>query len=120
MCHHCCVRQGKLRCWLGKCVWLFSSCCFCCCRQVEYKFGVNTYNMLKELGANITFKTYNGMAHGVSCCGVVVRGLGCAVYVSFWAVLTPVCLRLAVIRVPMLGIVAPCTKGRQHRASTVL
>jgi hypothetical protein len=34
--------------------------------QVEYKFGVNTYNMLKELGANITFKTYNGMAHGVS------------------------------------------------------
>jgi putative effector of murein hydrolase len=28
---------------------------------------VNTYNMLKELGANITFKTYNGMAHGVSC-----------------------------------------------------
>jgi hypothetical protein len=35
--------------------------------QVEYKFGVNTYNMLKELGANITFKTYNGMAHGVSC-----------------------------------------------------
>lgn len=31
---------------------------------VEYKFGVNTYNMLKELGANITFKTYNGMAHG--------------------------------------------------------
>jgi lysophospholipase-2 len=31
---------------------------------VEYKFGVNTYNMLKEAGANVTFKTYNGMAHG--------------------------------------------------------
>lgn len=34
--------------------------------QVEYKFGVNTHNMLKELGCDITFKTYHGMAHGVS------------------------------------------------------
>ncbi|KAF8067258.1 acyl-protein thioesterase 1 [Scenedesmus sp. PABB004] len=31
---------------------------------VAYKFGVNTHNMLKEAGADVTFKTYNGMAHG--------------------------------------------------------
>eukprot|EP00882_Tetradesmus_deserticola_P007621 GHRQ01008026.1.p1 GENE.GHRQ01008026.1~~GHRQ01008026.1.p1 ORF type:complete len:324 (+),score=76.17 GHRQ01008026.1:399-1370(+) len=37
---------------------------------VGYQFGVTTYNLLKELGANITFKTYNGMAHGVSCFAV--------------------------------------------------
>eukprot|EP00775_Hariotina_reticulata_P004763 gene4762-5013_t len=33
---------------------------------VEYKFGVNSYNMLKELGCDITFKTYRGMAHGAN------------------------------------------------------
>jgi hypothetical protein len=35
--------------------------------QVAYKYGVDTHNILKESGADITFKTYNGMAHGVSC-----------------------------------------------------
>lgn len=30
---------------------------------VAYKYGVETHNLLKELGADITFKTYNGMAH---------------------------------------------------------
>lgn len=34
--------------------------------QVAYKYGVDTHNLLKEAGANITFKTYNGMAHSVS------------------------------------------------------
>jgi predicted esterase len=34
--------------------------------QVAYKFGVDTHNLLKEAGADITFKTYNGMAHSVS------------------------------------------------------
>jgi len=33
--------------------------------QVAYKYGVETHNLLKELGADITFKTYNGMAHSV-------------------------------------------------------
>ena len=35
-------------------------------QQVMYKYGVDTHNMLKEAGADVTFKTYNGMAHGVS------------------------------------------------------
>lgn len=30
---------------------------------VAYKYGVDTHNLLKESGANITFKTYNGMGH---------------------------------------------------------
>lgn len=34
--------------------------------QVAYKYGVDTHNLLKEAGANITFKTYNGMGHSVS------------------------------------------------------
>jgi hypothetical protein len=34
--------------------------------QVAYKYGVETHNLLKEAGADITFKTYNGMAHSVS------------------------------------------------------
>lgn len=33
--------------------------------QVAYKYGVETHNLLKEMGADITFKTYNGMAHSV-------------------------------------------------------
>lgn len=36
--------------------------------QVAYKYGVETHNLLKEAGADITFKTYNGMAHSVSAC----------------------------------------------------
>lgn len=34
--------------------------------QVQYKYGVETHNLLKEMGADVTFKTYNGMAHSVS------------------------------------------------------
>lgn len=34
---------------------------------MQYKYGVDTHNMLKEAGADITFKTYNGMGHSVSC-----------------------------------------------------
>lgn len=43
-------------------------CCYdcCCALQVQYKYGVDSYNLLKESGADITFKTYNGMAHSVS------------------------------------------------------
>eukprot|EP00879_Flechtneria_rotunda_P008474 GHRR01008878.1.p1 GENE.GHRR01008878.1~~GHRR01008878.1.p1 ORF type:complete len:307 (+),score=60.50 GHRR01008878.1:92-922(+) len=33
---------------------------------VQYEFGVRTYNMLKEAGADVAFKTYNGMGHGAS------------------------------------------------------
>jgi hypothetical protein len=33
--------------------------------QVQYQYGVNTHNMLKELGMNVKFETYRGMAHGV-------------------------------------------------------
>lgn len=38
--------------------------------QVAYKYGVDTHNLLKEAGADITFKTYNGMAHSVSGGGI--------------------------------------------------
>jgi predicted esterase len=30
---------------------------------VNYGFGVSTYNALKELGADVDFKTYRGMGH---------------------------------------------------------
>jgi predicted esterase len=30
---------------------------------VNYSFGVDTYNSLKEMGANVEFKTYRGMGH---------------------------------------------------------
>ncbi|GBF92974.1 hypothetical protein Rsub_05810 [Raphidocelis subcapitata] len=30
---------------------------------VNYSFGVNTYNALKEMGANVELKTYRGMGH---------------------------------------------------------
>lgn len=38
--------------------------------QVAYKYGVDTHNLLKEAGADITFKTYHGMAHSVSGGGI--------------------------------------------------
>lgn len=33
---------------------------------VQYDFGKATYNTLKELGADVEFKTYNGMGHSAS------------------------------------------------------
>lgn len=31
--------------------------------QVNYRFGVSTYNMLKELGADVELRTFHGMGH---------------------------------------------------------
>lgn len=33
--------------------------------QVRYEYGVMTNEWLKELGADVTFKTYRGMGHQV-------------------------------------------------------
>lgn len=35
-------------------------------RQVNYQFGVNTFNTLKGMGADIEFKTYRGMGHSAT------------------------------------------------------
>lgn len=57
-----------------------------CVPQVQYKFGVDTHNMLKEAGADVTFKTYNGMAHGVSMGGCsAVAGGRCMVHAAVTA-----------------------------------
>ncbi len=36
------------------------------CTQVEYQFGTQTYELLKQVGANVILKTYEGMRHAVS------------------------------------------------------
>jgi hypothetical protein len=51
---------------LVRCAYLKAVLCLMFLLQVGYKFGVETHNLLKEAGGDITFKTYNGMAHSVS------------------------------------------------------